>query len=132
MNAESEPWLPEDMAVLVRTNRQALLVKERLSAKGLPSVLYSTVNIFDSREAMEVEKILTGISEPDNLELLKAALAMDMMGAKGESVREGLATGLALCVSQGRLTMKAAEKYMTDILYTNPARVHSIPTDRGR
>jgi exodeoxyribonuclease V beta subunit len=86
VNAESEPWFPEDMAVLVRTNRQALLVKERLSAKGLPSVLYSTVNIFDSREAMEVEKILTGISEPDNLELLKGALAMEMMGAKGEDL----------------------------------------------
>ena len=86
VTAESEPWLPEDIAVLVRTNRQAQLVKERLSAKGLPSVLYSTVNIFDSREAMEVEKILTGISEPDNLEPLKAALAMDMMGAKGEDL----------------------------------------------
>ena len=86
VTAESEPWLPEDMAVLVRTNRQAQLVKERLSAKGLPSVLYSTVNIFDSREAMEIEKILIGISEPDNLEFLKAALAMDMMGAKGEDL----------------------------------------------
>jgi exodeoxyribonuclease V beta subunit len=86
VTTESETWLPEDMAVLVRTNRQAQLVKERLSAKGLPSVLYSTVNIFDSREAMEVEKILIGISEPDNLEFLKAALAMDMMGAKGEDL----------------------------------------------
>lgn len=52
---------------------------------------------------------------------------VEMMGAKGESVREGLATGLAKCVSQGRLTMKTAEKYMTDTLYTNPARIHNIP-----
>ncbi|MCK4985523.1 MAG: hypothetical protein KAS40_08400, partial [Desulfobacterales bacterium] len=47
---------------------------------------YSTGNIFDSHEAMEVEKILLSISEPDNLELLKAALATDMMGAKGEDL----------------------------------------------
>ncbi|MGD9182416.1 MAG: exodeoxyribonuclease V subunit beta, partial [Desulfobacterales bacterium] len=80
---ESEPWRPGDMAVLVRTNRQAQLVKERLTAKGLPSVLYSTGNIFDSHEAMEVEKILLSISEPDNVAHLKAALAMDMMGTKG-------------------------------------------------
>jgi exodeoxyribonuclease V beta subunit len=86
VTAESEPWLPGDIAVLVRTNRQAQLVKERLSAKGLPSVLYSTGNIFDSHEAMEVEKILLSISEPDNLEHLKAALAMDMMGTKGEDL----------------------------------------------
>ncbi|MGD9045928.1 MAG: exodeoxyribonuclease V subunit beta, partial [Desulfobacterales bacterium] len=87
--AESEPWVPGDMAVLVRTNRQAQLVKAQLSAKGLPSVLYSTVNIFDSREALEIEKILLSISEPDNLELLKVALAMDMMGAKGDDLLTG-------------------------------------------
>jgi exodeoxyribonuclease V beta subunit len=86
VTAESEPWLPGDIAVLVRTNRQAQLVKERLSAKGLPSVLYSTGNIFDSHEAMEVEKILLSISEPDNLELLKVALATDIMGVKGEDL----------------------------------------------
>jgi len=86
VTAESEPWLPGDIAVLVRTNRQAQLVKERISAKGLPSVLYSTGNIFDSHEAIEVERILLSISEPDNLELLKAALVTDMMGAKGEDL----------------------------------------------
>ncbi|MGD9003669.1 MAG: exodeoxyribonuclease V subunit beta [Desulfobacterales bacterium] len=85
-DAETTPWQLGDMAVLVRTNRQARLVKKCLSAKGLPSVLYSTGNIFDSREAMEIEKILLSISEPDNLGLLKAALAMDMMGARGEDL----------------------------------------------
>jgi len=71
---------PGDIAVLVRTNRQASQVKERLSARGLPSVLYSTGNIFDSREAMQIEKILLSISEPDHPGYLKAALAMEMMG----------------------------------------------------
>ena len=77
---------PGDIAVLVRTNRQAQQVKERLSAKGLPSVLYSTGNIFDSHEAMQIEKILLSISEPDNPGYLKAALAMNMMGAGGEDL----------------------------------------------
>ncbi len=86
VTTESEPWRPGDIAVLVRTNRQAQLVKERLTAKGLPSVLYSTGNIFDSHEAMEVEKLLLSISEPDNIEHLRAALVMDMMGAKGEDL----------------------------------------------
>ncbi|MGD9078762.1 MAG: exodeoxyribonuclease V subunit beta, partial [Desulfobacterales bacterium] len=79
-------WQPGDMAVLVRTNRQAQQVKEHLSARGLPSVLYSTGNIFDSHEAMQIEKILLGISEPDNPGYLKAALAMNMMGAVGEDL----------------------------------------------
>ena len=77
---------PGDIAVLVRTNRQARQVKERLSATGLPSVLYSTGNIFDSREAMQIEKILLSISEPDNPGYLKAALAMDMMGIGAEEL----------------------------------------------
>jgi exodeoxyribonuclease V beta subunit len=79
-------WQPGDIAVLVRTNRQAQQVKEHLSARGLPSVLYSTGNIFDSHEAMQIEKILLSISEPDNPGYLKAALAMNMMGARGEEL----------------------------------------------
>jgi exodeoxyribonuclease V beta subunit len=35
---------------------------------------------------MEVERVLLSISEPDNPGLLKAALAMDMMGARGEEL----------------------------------------------
>ena len=80
-------WLPGEIAVLVRTNRQAQHVNARLSAKGIPSVLYSTGNIFDSHEAMEVEKVLLSIAEPDNMGYLRAALAMDMLGAKGEDFR---------------------------------------------
>ncbi|MGD9175454.1 MAG: exodeoxyribonuclease V subunit beta, partial [Desulfobacterales bacterium] len=79
-------WQPGDMAVLVRTNRQARIINTYLSARGLPSVLHSTGNIFDSREAMEVEKILLSISAPNKPGLLKAALAMDMMGARGEDL----------------------------------------------
>ena len=86
VSSESNSWQPGDMAVLVRTNRQARLVNRSLSVRGLPSVLYSTGNIFDSREAMEIEKILLSISAPNNPGLLKAALAMDMMGARGEDL----------------------------------------------
>jgi exodeoxyribonuclease V beta subunit len=90
-DAEAGSWLPGDIAVLVRTNRQARRVKICLSAKGLPSVLYSTGNIFDTHEAMEIEKVLLSICVPDNPEFIKAALAMDMMGARGEEL---LAAGL--------------------------------------
>jgi exodeoxyribonuclease V beta subunit len=75
-----------DIAVLVRKNRQAQLIKQHLSAKGIPSVLYSTGNIFDSHEAMETEKILTSISEPANIANLKAAYVMDMFGGSAEKL----------------------------------------------
>ena len=86
ISSKSDSWRPGDMAVLVRTNRQARLINRCLSARGLPSVLHSTGNIFDSREAMEIEKILLSISAPNNPGFLKAALTMDMMGARGEDL----------------------------------------------
>jgi exodeoxyribonuclease V beta subunit len=86
VTTELEPWQPGDIAVLVRTNRQAQLVKDYLSAKSIPAVIYSTGNIFDSREAMELERILLGISAPSNPQYVKAALAMDMMGARDEDL----------------------------------------------
>ena len=83
VTTESGPWQPGDIAVLVRTNRQAQLIKDCLSAKDIPAVLYSTGNIFDSPEAAALEKILLGVSAPSNLQHVKAALAMDMLGARG-------------------------------------------------
>jgi exodeoxyribonuclease V beta subunit len=80
VTTDSEPWQPGDIAVLVRTNRQAQQLKDYLSARGVPAVLYSTGNIFESREAMELEKVLFSISAPSNLHYLKAALAMDARG----------------------------------------------------
>ena len=82
----STPVAPADIAVLVRTNDQAQLIKDILSSRYVPSVLYSTGNIFDSREAYEVEKILNGIADPANMGHLKAALATDIMGMPAEDL----------------------------------------------
>ncbi|HGE70135.1 TPA: hypothetical protein ENX78_04820 [Candidatus Poribacteria bacterium] len=67
-----------------------------------------------------INKFAGGISD---------ARYVTMIGAKGESVRYGLSAGLALCVSEGRLPLNVAKKYMKDVLYNNPARVHNIPID---
>jgi len=75
-----------DIAVLVRKNVEARLIQEALSGLSIPSVLYSTEDIFHCHEALEMERLLTGIVEPNNEKLLKAALATDMMGVKGEGL----------------------------------------------
>lgn len=75
-----------DIAVLVRTNRQAQIVKDHLSAKKIPSVLYNTGNIFDSHEALEMQRVLSSVSEPGNERRLKSALATDMLGVSGETL----------------------------------------------
>ncbi|MEX1351061.1 MAG: exodeoxyribonuclease V subunit beta [Desulfobacterales bacterium] len=82
----AHPVAPADIAVLVRTNNQAQLIKDILVAKNIPAVLYTTANIFDSPEALEVEKILTAIADPTSISRLKAALATDIMGVTAEDL----------------------------------------------
>jgi len=69
-----------DIAVLVRTNSQAALMKDHLSAAGVPSVIYSTANVFDSTEARELLSVLASIAEPQSTSILKSALATHLLG----------------------------------------------------
>lgn len=71
---------PRDMAVLVRTNLEAAAMNETLSALDIPSVIHDTGNVFESHEAMELERVLAAILQPGRAGLVKAALATDMMG----------------------------------------------------
>ncbi|MBU2498820.1 MAG: exodeoxyribonuclease V subunit beta, partial [Proteobacteria bacterium] len=80
------PLSEGDIAVLVRKNAEALLMQKALADLRIPSVLYSTENLFDSHEAMEMERVLTAMVEPNNEGLLRAALATDMTGVKGEEL----------------------------------------------
>ena len=75
-----------DIAVLVRTNEQAMIIKESLSAKRIHSVLYSNESIFESQEALEIGRILLSISQPANNGLLRAALITDIMGVHAEKL----------------------------------------------
>jgi exodeoxyribonuclease V beta subunit len=80
------PIQEADIAVLVRFNREAQLVQETLFGLKIPSVLYSTVNLFDSPEALEMSRVLEGIANPHQEGLIRAALATDMMGVAGETI----------------------------------------------
>ncbi|MGE5842713.1 MAG: exodeoxyribonuclease V subunit beta, partial [Deltaproteobacteria bacterium] len=77
------PLRANDMAVLVRQNSEALLVQRALSERNVPSVLYSTQNLFDSLEAVEVARVLSAVAEPNAQPLLKTALSTDMLGTGG-------------------------------------------------
>jgi len=72
---------PGDIAVLVRTNQQAVLAKESLSRARIPAVIYSAGNVMDSSESHEIGQILLGISNPAKERTLKAALSTDIIGA---------------------------------------------------
>lgn len=75
-----------DIAVLVRTNKQAQIIKKSLLSKRIPSVLYDAGNIFDTHEAREMERVLSSIAEPANDRLFKTALVTDIMGVSGHKI----------------------------------------------
>jgi exodeoxyribonuclease V beta subunit len=77
---------PGKIAVLVRTNKQAQMIKDILTARNVSSVLYASANIFDTREAIEIQHVLKGIARPADIFRLKAAFATEMMGIQAEDL----------------------------------------------
>ncbi|GFO70074.1 hypothetical protein GMLC_36530 [Geomonas limicola] len=78
--------VPGDIAVLVRANRQAKLMQRALTRRGIPSVLCSAGNLFDSEEAGELLTVLAAVSEPGHEALLRGALATDLSGVSGSDL----------------------------------------------
>ncbi len=83
---DTEPLFEGDVAVLVRTNREARLVQDALRNKGIHSVLHSTGNLFDTRESLEMARVLAAIAESHSDGLLRVALTTDMLGLTGEGL----------------------------------------------
>ncbi len=78
-----QPLSCKDIAVLVRTNRQARKIQEALQERRIPSLLYTNESVFASHEALELERVLRGILERGNESRVKAALATDLLGLDG-------------------------------------------------
>jgi exodeoxyribonuclease V beta subunit len=57
-----------------------------LRKMGVHSVLYNMGHLFESREALEVERLLAAVASPADDALLKAALATDLLGVKGDEL----------------------------------------------
>ena len=75
-----------DIAILVRTNNQAQTVKMSLSKRKIPSVIYSIDNVFDSHEAVELERFLGAVSDPSSIKNVRSALVTDIFGLSGEQL----------------------------------------------
>jgi len=79
---------PRDIAVLVTTNQEALNVQEALTKLRIPSAVYGSADVFRSREANELERILSAVIEPTHESLVRAALATETLGLTSEGLEE--------------------------------------------
>ncbi len=77
---------PNDIAVLVRKNKQAGIIQDALKTMNIPSVIYSSQSIFESYEAMEIERVMTAVAEHSNERRIKAALSTGIFGLSGNDI----------------------------------------------
>src|SRR4030042_234934 len=82
----STPLREADIAVLTRTNKEAQLMQEALGEIKIPSVLYSTGDLFETQEAMEMNRVLEGIANLHQEGAIRAALTTNMLGVRGEKL----------------------------------------------
>ena len=82
----SEKLREADLAILVRTNHEALIMQEALLELGIHSVIYTTGNLFDTEEARQVELVLRAIAAPNEETAVRTALVTDLLGLDGAAI----------------------------------------------
>ena len=85
---EGRNVLPPDLAVLVRTNEQAVWVQDALRARGIPSVLNNPESVWSSPEASELHLVLQAIAQPHNTRAMRRALITPLFGLRSQDLVE--------------------------------------------
>lgn len=83
---DDHPLFPGDIAVLVRSHRQAGYIQEALRNRGIPSVMQSDMSIFATDEAKEVCTLLCALADPRSEPKVRAALVTDILGRSGDDI----------------------------------------------
>ena len=80
------PLAPGDVAVLTRTNRQALQIREALRAVGVPSVVAGLDTVFASAAARDWLRLLEALQEPASRSRVAAAAMTAFLGMDAREV----------------------------------------------
>jgi len=79
---------PGDIAVIVATHKQAVMVASALSKLGIPSVRRSQQTIFQTQEVTDFIWLLRAVLNPGNLTALKTGLVTDFIGVKASELAD--------------------------------------------
>src|SRR5690606_19080565 len=69
------PVTSADIAVLTRSNADALAVQAHLIRLGVRAVMHGDRSVFEQPEALDLRRILRALAEPSRSVLLRTALA---------------------------------------------------------
>ena len=81
---QRRPVRPCDIGILVRTNQQAEDFFSEFSRRGIPVVLSSSKDVFQTREAADLLLVLRTVATPADNGLLRATLGLDWFGLSGD------------------------------------------------
>ncbi|MEE4242541.1 MAG: exodeoxyribonuclease V subunit beta [Desulfopila sp.] len=80
------PLQPGDIAILVRTNRQAEEFRHTLAGAKLPAVVSSKISVYSTEECRELYQVLQALAEPGDIDLLKKAMTVKWFGLNGDEL----------------------------------------------
>lgn len=83
------PVAAADIAILVRTGKEAALVRDALSALAIPSVYLSNrESVFSTPEATDILWLLQAVLTPEKERALRSALASSLLGLNARQIDE--------------------------------------------
>ena len=83
---DGKPVQPGDIAVLVRSHKEASRVQQALAALGIPAVAAGKQSLFASAEAHELRLLLLALLQPADEGRLRAALATVLLGESAAAI----------------------------------------------
>lgn len=82
-----QKWIePKDIAVLVRTNNQARMVRDALKKRHVPAVIYGLESVFQSKTATDLALVMNAILNPRDRKAVKTALATSIISIRPEDI----------------------------------------------
>lgn len=80
--------LPGDIAVLVRTNKEAMQLRQALVAAGIPAVAAGRQSLYATEQAQEMLTVLLALVHAGDTRRLHAALATMLLGQQAGTIAE--------------------------------------------
>lgn len=84
----NRPVTAADIAILVRSHREAALIEEVLRDARIPAVRHTDASVFHSAQAQELLRVLSAALEPGNDRALRAALATSWLGLSASDIAQ--------------------------------------------
>ena len=83
---QNQPIQANDIAILVRSNRQAEEFQQAFNSAGITAIINSKKSVFSSNEARHLYTVLQAAADPTNNRLLKQALTVDWFHMDGQQL----------------------------------------------